>query len=94
MKFFFKRYIAFEEQYGTSSIVKKVRSKAMEFVETRFIDSWSCSFNGNNMLVPYTQKHSNLKESKAKPLIKFYEESQCGAENLCCYLETGKDMVK
>ena len=39
MKFFFKRYIAFEEQYGTSSNVKKVRSKAMEFVETRFIDS-------------------------------------------------------
>lgn len=39
MKFFFKRYIAFEELYGTSSNVKKVRSKAMEFVETRFIDS-------------------------------------------------------
>ena len=33
MKFFFKRYLDFEQEWGTEATVEAVRKKAEEFVE-------------------------------------------------------------
>lgn len=39
MQFFFKRYIQFEEQHGTAATIKTVRNKAMEYAESKFVES-------------------------------------------------------
>lgn len=38
MKFLFKRYIEFEEQYGSKATVKEVQKKALEYVERTNVD--------------------------------------------------------
>lgn len=35
MKFFFKRYLAFEREYGDELSVENVKTKAMEYVESK-----------------------------------------------------------
>jgi rRNA biogenesis protein RRP5 len=35
MKFFFKRYLAFEREHGDELSVEKVKTKAMEYVESK-----------------------------------------------------------
>ncbi len=35
MKFFFKRYLEFEDKYGSAGSVEEVKMKAREYVETR-----------------------------------------------------------
>ena len=35
MKFLFKRYLEFEEKFGTAANVEEVKMKAREYVETR-----------------------------------------------------------
>lgn len=35
MKFFFKRYLDYEKQYGTEKDVQAVKAKALEYVEAK-----------------------------------------------------------
>ena len=38
MKFFFKRYLDFEQEWGTAATVQAVRGKAEEFVDREHIE--------------------------------------------------------
>ena len=35
MKFFFKKYLEFEERHGTEALVAEVKQKALDYVETQ-----------------------------------------------------------
>ena len=47
MKLFFKRYLDFERKYGDAFSVENVKTKAMEYVESKAALSWqhSCEMN-------------------------------------------------
>ena len=41
MKFFFKKYLEFEEKHGDETLVAEVKQKALDYVESQgYIDDW------------------------------------------------------
>ena len=79
MKLFFKRYLDFERKFGDAFSVENVKTKAMEYVESKAALSWQhCGMNCGEVL-----ERSSLAERNWK-ITKGYGYSLCRVVNCPC----------